>query len=146
MPVNWNEKSERDLMLAMLMSGSSSPGHFKAPHWASVVAIMTKMGYNTNESAISQRWSKNIFRDIKAEHPELFKLDGTKSPAKAAGAGTGAAQPPATPTKAGKKRRGRPSKKVENDDDDDILDDKPIKKPKLEKDDEYDEDEDDGLV
>ncbi|KAI1632999.1 hypothetical protein F4809DRAFT_625332 [Biscogniauxia mediterranea] len=143
MPITWNEKSERDLLLAMLMS-SSPPSQFKSPSWATVVKNMATMGYNTNQSAISQRWSKNIFHDLKQNHPDMFNPDGgTNSPAAAA---EGAAQP-ATTVAAGKKRgRGRPpkAKKVKHEeeeggdlvaadgnDDVDLGTDRPAKMQKL---------------
>ncbi|KAI0597340.1 hypothetical protein F4775DRAFT_560783 [Biscogniauxia sp. FL1348] len=119
MPITWDEKAERDLLLAMLMAGSP-PGQFKAPSWATVARNMATMGYNTNQSAISQRWSKNIFHDLKQNHPNMFQPDGgADSPAAAAGAAKPAA---AAAPAAGKKRgRGRPpkAKKVKQEEEED---------------------------
>ncbi|KAI1492510.1 hypothetical protein F5X96DRAFT_370606 [Biscogniauxia mediterranea] len=145
MPITWNEKSERDLLLAMLMS-SSPPGQFKSPSWATVVKNMATMGYSTNQSAISQRWSKNIFHDLKQNHPDMFNSNGGANAPAAAAAAEGAAQP-ATAAAAGKKRgRGRPpkAKKVkreaeeegdlaaaDDNDDVDLGTDRPVKMQKL---------------
>ncbi|KAI1502859.1 hypothetical protein F5X99DRAFT_426748 [Biscogniauxia marginata] len=140
MPMTWNEKSERDLMAAMLMTASGSDlGKFK-PSWGAVVAKMAIMGYDTNASSISehlqvtptslkilltfpvfplisQRWSKVMVRDLKKHHPNLFDESAqSPSPAKPEATAAAAAAAAALTTPNGKKRgRGRPPKVPKND-------------------------------
>ncbi|KAI1270914.1 hypothetical protein F5Y07DRAFT_53593 [Xylaria sp. FL0933] len=83
MPVKWDDKSERDLLLAMRMAEHGSSPITKGT-WAKVEAYMRAMGHNeATEAGVSQRWQKTILRNFQAQHPDAT-TNATNAPAPAA--------------------------------------------------------------
>ncbi|KAI1081258.1 hypothetical protein F5B20DRAFT_588818 [Whalleya microplaca] len=104
MPVAWDDKADRDLLIAMLLSHNSENGKPKTPPWDKVTAMMTKLGYETSKDALNQRWGKVLLKNLKKDHPDMF-TEGPETPVK--GVKSGAASSPATPAS---KKRGRKPK------------------------------------
>ncbi|CAJ2502712.1 Uu.00g101060.m01.CDS01 [Anthostomella pinea] len=82
MPMQWTDKVDRDLMVAMFLAnhtGNKADFKITVP-WAKVMENMGKMGYAPTKESVSQRWSKVILWDARKEYPELF-TDANASPA-----------------------------------------------------------------
>ncbi|RWA05945.1 hypothetical protein EKO27_g9161 [Xylaria grammica] len=117
----WDDKSERDLLVAMRMAESGANSVTKET-WVKAASIMNQMGYNDSTSTgISQRWTKVIQKNFQSQYPQaLGNANGTAA-APAAAAGGTTPSPAATPrrrAKAGKKNKRAPVSERDVKDDD----------------------------
>ncbi|KAL7622917.1 hypothetical protein AAE478_006596 [Parahypoxylon ruwenzoriense] len=78
MPVSWDDKSDRDLLLAMLFNSKGTgpePGKLKVP-WEPTARTFQALGYEgVSKDAINQRWLKQLLPGLKRDVPALFTAD-----------------------------------------------------------------------
>ncbi|KAF2973367.1 hypothetical protein GQX73_g233 [Xylaria multiplex] len=132
MPVKWDDKSERDLLLAMRMVENRTKPVTQA-NWLKTAEVMQQMGHQgVTWTGISQRWTKVMQKDFVEKYPEVLgNAAGTAAP--------GTTQTPAsTPTRRRAKGGGR-KRKQDALEQDDLKQEKNVK---TEKNDESDESED----
>ncbi|KAI0973987.1 hypothetical protein F4678DRAFT_458775 [Xylaria arbuscula] len=76
MPVKWDEKSERDLLLVICMTEVHGSTTFSKAKWEKVGRLMKAMGHTgANWSGVSQRWSKVLVRDFLKDHQKELSDD-----------------------------------------------------------------------
>ncbi|KAI1177204.1 hypothetical protein F4777DRAFT_577259 [Nemania sp. FL0916] len=72
MPKKWDEKADRDLLLALHVAESGTQPVSRET-WEKAVPIMKALGYaDATWTGISQRWSKFIYKKFQNDHPELL--------------------------------------------------------------------------
>ncbi|KAI0024238.1 hypothetical protein F4780DRAFT_776062 [Xylariomycetidae sp. FL0641] len=129
MPIKWDEKADRDLLVAMFLAVPGGKIGRPTISWDDAVDAMKSFGYDTNKSSITQRWQKKLLHELRKDHPGLFD-DSEGGPA------TPTARPKAkasgTKASGGKRTRVKSSATVapEDDHDDDADAETPTKKIK----------------
>ncbi|KAJ2902372.1 hypothetical protein MKZ38_000689 [Zalerion maritima] len=120
----WTAEVDRDLLLAMLAAQNAI-----TPQWKIVNDIMKRLGHSFTDSAVSQRWSKTIFKKFKEEHniDDVGQLAAVAPPRAGRRPAAAAAASASSPVSGGDgstglsgtaalkpapKRRGRPPKKA----------------------------------
>ncbi|KAI1199734.1 hypothetical protein F5X97DRAFT_322219 [Nemania serpens] len=74
MPMKWDEKAERDLLMAMRIAEN---GYNSVPKdvWEKTARLMVTMGHEeATWSGISQRWMKTIQKDFQSQYPQAIEV------------------------------------------------------------------------
>ncbi|KAI1187285.1 hypothetical protein F5B17DRAFT_430721 [Nemania serpens] len=83
MPIKWDEKAERDLLIAMRVAENGYNSISKET-WEKAAALMMMMGYeDASGTGISQRWLKSIQKDFQIQYPQAATVTPAPAPAPA---------------------------------------------------------------
>ncbi|TGJ88650.1 hypothetical protein E0Z10_g146 [Xylaria hypoxylon] len=114
MPIKWDDKSERDLLMAMRMAERGT-NTVTGENWAKAANIMIQMGYEESTgTGISQRWSKVMQKDFLRKHPQAL---GNAAGAAAPGTTQAPAPTPGRRARGAAKKRDREQEQNEKRDD-----------------------------
>ncbi|KAI1167688.1 hypothetical protein F5B18DRAFT_398300 [Nemania serpens] len=83
MPIKWDEKAERDLLMAMRIAENA---YNPVPKnvWEKAAALMGMMGHeDATWTGISQRWLKTVQKDFQIQYPQAVEITGGDAPAPA---------------------------------------------------------------
>ncbi|KAI1133462.1 hypothetical protein F5Y10DRAFT_260343 [Nemania abortiva] len=74
MPKKWDDKSERDLLMAMRIT-ESGYNAYSQDSWKKAAEVMRMMGYqDATWTGLSQRWSKVIQKNFQNDHPQALEV------------------------------------------------------------------------